>query len=187
MSHPSTHSADAALVQALLARDPQAWQQLYDEHFGLLVNYARGRLGQRQQAAEEAVTDVLALLCFRNLRPLLAYDSRRGSLHSYLLFLTRQAVQIAYRKRQRRQRRETAVSLETLDEHCASETLSDAELEDALARLSAHQRAVFEFWYLGKGGAADRRPIPARVRKLKERFVACLQATREGEEAAMAG
>jgi DNA-directed RNA polymerase specialized sigma24 family protein len=156
--------------------DPEARQQLCDEHYPALVAYVRGRLHRQPQEAEDVAIDVLASLCSHDYRPLQAFARNPGDLRGYLRFLARQAVQRAYRQRQRR--RETLVAPDDLEWRCAPETLSNADLEDGLSGLSAHHRAAFEFWYLGMGGAASRGPVPARVRKLKERFVARLRAER---------
>jgi RNA polymerase sigma-70 factor, ECF subfamily len=95
MSQASSDSqSDAELYQALQAGHQDSLGILYDRHAGLVYSLALKTLGNAQEA-EDLTQDI-----FINLTRSTAYDSRRGSLRTFLAVLTRSRAIDRVRSRQ---------------------------------------------------------------------------------------
>jgi RNA polymerase sigma-70 factor, ECF subfamily len=119
---------DAALVQRLLQRDVNAFEELYDRHsrivYGLVL-----RILQQTSTAEEVVQDIFLLL-WRNAAQ---YDASRGPFLPWLLTLSRNRAFDHLRLNSERQRRR---------EDQAEELPAVVAVPDFEGRLDEKRRAV---------------------------------------------
>ncbi len=93
-------SPDAMLVQQLLQRDVDAFEQLYDRHSRIVYTLVL-RIVQQGSIAEEVVQDVFLQL-WRNAA---RYDTRRGHFVPWLMALARNRALDHLRLKSERQRR----------------------------------------------------------------------------------
>jgi RNA polymerase sigma-70 factor (ECF subfamily) len=93
-------SLDAMLVQRLLQRDVDAFEQLYDRHSRIVYALVL-RIVQQGSTAEEVVQDVFLQL-WRNAA---RYDTRRGPFVPWLMALARNRALDHLRLKSERQRR----------------------------------------------------------------------------------
>jgi RNA polymerase sigma-70 factor, ECF subfamily len=93
-------SPDAMLVQQLLQRDVDAFEQLYDRHSRIVYALVL-RIVQQGSTAEEVVQDVFLQL-WRNAA---RYDTRRGPFVPWLMALARNRALDHLRLKSERQRR----------------------------------------------------------------------------------
>ena len=93
-------SPDAMLIQQLLQRDVDAFEQLYDRHSRIVYSLVL-RIVRQGSTAEEVVQDVFLQL-WRNAA---RYDTRRGAFVPWLMALARNRALDHLRLRSERQRR----------------------------------------------------------------------------------
>jgi RNA polymerase sigma-70 factor, ECF subfamily len=93
-------SPDAMLVQQLLQRDVDAFEQLYDRHSRIVYALVL-RIVQQGPTAEEVVQDVFLQLWRKAAR----YDTRRGPFVPWLMALARNRALDHLRLKSERQRR----------------------------------------------------------------------------------
>ncbi|MFC8248485.1 sigma-70 family RNA polymerase sigma factor [Streptomyces chartreusis] len=135
----------------------------YREFGGELLGFARNQLGD-PQLAEEVVQEVF----LRAWRASESFDSRRGSLRTWLYAIARNAIVDARRRREIRpavppaqeaERDKVAAGVDPYDQ-----LLARIELREALDRLTPeHREVIIEVYFLGRTCAdlADELGIPA--------------------------
>ncbi|WP_405906037.1 MULTISPECIES: sigma-70 family RNA polymerase sigma factor [unclassified Streptomyces] len=135
----------------------------YREFGGELLGFARNQLGD-PQLAEEVVQEVF----LRAWRASDSFDSRRGSLRTWLYAIARNAIVDARRRREIRpavapaeeaERDKAAAGVDPYDQ-----LLARIELREALDRLTPeHREVIIEVYFLGRTCAdvADELGIPA--------------------------
>lgn len=164
---------DAKLYLALKAGHTAALGILYDRHAGLVYGLALKTLGNAQEA-EDLTQDI-----FLNLAKSTAYDSRRGSLRTFLAILTRS------RALDRVRSRNTALSfLERWRSTSNQETTSQSpfehafqkeqsqEVQTALAQLSDSEQQILRLAYydgLTQSEIADQLNMPLGTVKTRTR------------------
>jgi RNA polymerase sigma-70 factor, ECF subfamily len=139
---------DAELYQALQAGQTEALGILYDRHAGLVYSLALKTLGNAQEA-EDLTQDI-----FINLTRSTAYDSRRGTLRTFLAVLTRSRAIDRVRSRQ-----VTRSFLERFRSHRPGEATAHSPLEQifqneqseevktALRDLSGREQQILRMAY----------------------------------------
>ncbi len=130
-------SADAALMERLIQKDPRALETLYDRHSRAVYSLVL-RILQQAASAEEIVQDIFLQL-WRNAHQ---YESARGPLQPWLLTLARnRALDQLRLKREKQRRRE-----DTLDDQniavCAPNLEAHIDRERRAARVRACVRAL---------------------------------------------
>jgi len=147
----SVQDSDAALVAALVRRDPQAMEEVYDRYGRPAYSLAR-RITGDGQLAEDVVQEVFLMIWSDVGR----FDPARGRLSTWLLTITHhKAVDAVRRERAVRRRSEQS-------EMAAGEAGSPSEVGDAveaslrgqrvrtaLAALPAAQREALTLAYFG--------------------------------------
>ena len=148
-SESSGAPPDVALVQRLLQRDVNAFEELYDRHsrivYGLVL-----RILQQASTAEEVVQDVFLQL-WRNAAQ---YDTSRGPFLPWLLTLSRNRALDHLRLKSERQRRRE----DQTDELPAAVTVPDFEsrfdlkrralrVRELISALQPQQRRAIELAY----------------------------------------
>ncbi|NJL39404.1 MAG: sigma-70 family RNA polymerase sigma factor [Leptolyngbyaceae cyanobacterium SM1_4_3] len=164
---------DAELYLSLRAGFAEALGVLYDRHAGLVYGLAFKVLGNPQEA-EDLTQDI-----FLNLVRSSAYDSKRGSLRTFLAILTRS------RAIDRVRSRNTALSfwgrwksgnLQETDSNTPLEYVFQGERSEevriALAQLSESQQQILRMAYydgLSQSEIAERLEIPLGTVKARAR------------------
>lgn len=164
---------DAKLYLALKAGSTAALGILYDRHAGLVYGLALKTLGNAQEA-EDLTQDI-----FLKLVKSTAYDSRRGSLRTFLAILTRS------RALDRVRSRNTALSfLERWRSGSSQETISQSpfehvfqkeqsqEVQTALAQLSDSEQQILRLAYydgLSQSEIAEQLNMPLGTVKTRTR------------------
>jgi RNA polymerase sigma-70 factor (ECF subfamily) len=145
--------------------DEQLIRQLYAEHAGALLMYARNLLGGDYVQAEDVVQETL-LRAWRHPEVFARAEREGSSVRGWLITVTRNIVIDVQRARRARP---PEVSAETLlaeppsEDAAFNRVLAAQELEDALASLSPEHRAVINELYFGDrtvAGAASVLQIP---------------------------
>ena len=93
-----TESADAALVQGLRARAPEACAALYDRFAGGVHRFAVTRLRGEAQLGEDVVVETMA----EAVRDIRRFDPQRSSLSAWVYGIARRRVLQELRRQQRR-------------------------------------------------------------------------------------
>jgi RNA polymerase sigma-70 factor, ECF subfamily len=171
MSHPPdkvqegfSEQTDAELYQALQAGQTEALGVLYDRHAGLVYSLALKALGNTQEA-EDLTQDI-----FINLSRSTAYDSRRGTLRTFLAVLTRSRAIDRVRSRQVtrsvlerfRSNRSAEVSTHPPLEQIFQNDQSE-EAQTVLRHLSTNEQQILRLAYydgLSQSEIAKRLNIP---------------------------
>jgi RNA polymerase sigma-70 factor (ECF subfamily) len=142
-------AADAALACGVVARDQQAFAEIYRRHGDVCFGLARRVLADRS-LAEEAVQEVFV----RFWNDAARFDSERGTLRSYLLAAVHgRAVDLvraesARRGREARDAARSAAALDDLERHVLDLTQAEA-VRAALATLEVGERQAIELAYFG--------------------------------------
>jgi RNA polymerase sigma-70 factor, ECF subfamily len=170
-SHPPDNAAgsfpeqtDAQLYQALRAGQKEAMGILYDRHAGLVYGLALRTLGNAQEA-EDLTQDI-----FINLVRSTAYDSRRGSLRTFLAVITRSRALDRIRSRQInrsflerfRSNYSSEIAIRSPLEQIFQNEQSE-EVQTALCHLPANEQQVLRMAYydgLSQSEIAKRLNIP---------------------------
>jgi RNA polymerase sigma-70 factor, ECF subfamily len=159
-SHPSDNAetsnaetnfpeqSDAELYQALRAGHREALGILYDRHAGLVYGLALKTLGNTQEA-EDLTQDI-----FLNLDRSTAYDSRRGSLRTFLAVVTRSRALDRVRSRNKarsflerfRSHRSTEIADRTPLEQMFQNEQSE-EVQTALRHLPENEQQILRMAY----------------------------------------
>ena len=142
---------DHALVEAIAAGDPEALGALYDRYGGLAYSVALRVVGDPGRAEDVVQESFLKL--WRNAGQ---FDSRRGSLRTWLITSVRNRAIDNLRGRGAHERREREIP-ESVEATGAgsdpsrevSERLEREAVREALARLPDEQRQVIELAYYG--------------------------------------
>jgi len=142
-------SRDAMLVQQLLQRDVDAFEQLYDRHSRIVYTLVL-RIVQQASTAEEVVQDVFLQL-WRNAGQ---YDNRRGPFAPWLMALARNRALDRLRLRSERQRRREDQSEELPPvialpqfEQALDEKRRAEQVRALMGTLNARQKKAIELAY----------------------------------------
>jgi RNA polymerase sigma-70 factor (ECF subfamily) len=156
---------DLELVRRVADRRPEALAELYDRHAPLLLALARRILGNASDA-EEVVQEALLQVWSQAGR----YDSRRSSVTTWLVLLTRSRAIDLLRSRRVREQAVVASGQEAPPANTSPEgpraVLTgerQARVQAALAGLPAEQREVLELAFyagLSQSEIAERTGIP---------------------------
>ena len=148
-SESSGASHDATLVQRLLQRDVDAFEELYDRHSRIVYSLVL-RILQQASTAEEVVQDVFLQL-WRNAG---LYDHSRGPFVPWLLTLARNRALDQLRLKSERQRRredqteELPPVLATPDfEGSLDEKRRATRVRELMAALNPQQKRALELAY----------------------------------------
>lgn len=148
-SESSPVSPDAALIQRLLQRDVQAFEELYDRHsrivYGLVL-----RIIRQASTAEEVAQDIFLQL-WRNASQ---YDFSRGPFLPWLLTLARNRAldQLRLKSERQRRREEQAEELPPVVsapdfEGNLDEKRRAARVRELMAALQPQQKRAIELAY----------------------------------------
>jgi DNA-directed RNA polymerase specialized sigma24 family protein len=184
MSAEQARAAEQLLIDQCLASDEAAWQILYRQQQPLILAKVARLLGRRARS-EDLVEEIAALvwcsLLVKDGGRLRRFDPERGGLASYLAALARQQVQLYFRPRVRRRRREVPFPKNGLPARSAP-TWSSGMLQAFEATLSPQEKRFFEQVLLGIPGDPPLPPLsPANFRKLKQRVLDKLHAFLYGD------
>ncbi len=125
-------SADAALMERLIQKDPRALETLYERHARVVYSLVL-RILQQAASAEEIVQDIFLQL-WRNAHQ---YQAARGPLQPWLLTLARnRALDQLRLKREKQRRRE-----DSLDDLHIAACAPNLEAHIDRERRAAHVRA----------------------------------------------
>lgn len=169
---PLLSQTDAELYLSLKAGRAEALGILYDRHAGLVYGLAFKVLGNPQEA-EDLTQDI-----FLNLVRSSSYDSRRGSLRTFLAILTRSraidrvrsrntALSFLGRWKSGNQQEDSNTPLEYVFQGERSE-----EVQMALAQLSESQQQILKMAYydgFSQSEIAERLEIPLGTVKARAR------------------
>jgi RNA polymerase sigma-70 factor (ECF subfamily) len=138
---PQERDAARALKAGLRRGDPAALRTFYEQAMRPLYTFCFFKLGRDHHATEEVVQETLV----RALEVLEDWDPDRGDLHTWIAFLSRNAI----RQQNEARRRFIATAIpEKASEPFVEDELSRAALVTvALARLPAHYRALLDRRY----------------------------------------
>ena len=131
--------------------DEQLIRQLYADHAGVLLGYARRLLGGDWARAEDVVQETL-LRAWRHPEVLARAESTGTPIRSWLITVTRNIVIDAERARRARPREvggEHATDGATDDDARLNRVLAAHELANALEALTPEHRAVITQLYFG--------------------------------------
>jgi len=170
-SQPS--QTDAELYLALRAGQHAALGILYDRHAGLVYGIAYNLLGNTQEA--EDLTQDIFLTLMRGC----SYDSKRGTLRTFLAIVTRSRALdrirsrgAAHRALERWQpRKDQEIAVNSPMEQVFQEEQSQ-EVQAALAQLSDEQRQILRMAYydgLSQSEIAQQLEIPLGTVKARAR------------------
>lgn len=148
---PSEVSPDAMLIQQLLQRDVDAFEQLYDRH-SRIVHSLVLRILQQGSTAEEVVQDIFLQL-WRNAA---RYDIRRGPFVPWLMALARNRALDHLRLKSERQRRREDQAEElppVIDvpqfEQALDEKRRAERVRALMGALNPQQKKAIELAYFG--------------------------------------
>ncbi len=134
------------LVSRLTSGDSDALSQLYDQYSGMLLGLAYKILG-RQSDAEEVLQEVFLQVWRQATR----YDSKRSSLSTWLVLITRSRSIDRLRSRRVIDKTVTAAEQEKTHQHTSPQGAKDVfkherrrRLDAELAKLPSEQRQVLE-------------------------------------------
>jgi RNA polymerase sigma-70 factor (ECF subfamily) len=142
---PAPDIASVMLRRGILDGDPAALRAFHDAGARPLYTYCFFRLGRDHHATEEVVQETLLLALER----IEEWDPSRGDLHTWLAWLSRNAI-----RRANDARRRFVANLPVADvvdvaaEPGGAAPSASADVSVALARLPAHYRSVLEQKYL---------------------------------------
>lgn len=139
--------SDVALMVRVVAREPEAFAELYDRHARAVFSLAFRILGE-QPEAEDVVQDVFT----QAWRQAERYDPRRGTLAAWVLNITRSRAIDALRRRRQRVAAQPGFWSEPVAADPAPDTLALTNvqvqtLREALAALPWTQRLPIELAY----------------------------------------
>ena len=163
---------DASLYQALRAGHTEALGMLYDRHAGLVYGLALKALNSPQEA-EDLTQDI-----FLNLAKSTVYDSRRGSLRTFLAILTRSRAVDRLRSRSAARSffdRFRSSNVETLSKSPfdqVSQNERSQEVKAAVDQLPDSEKQILRLAYyegLSQSEIAKRLDIPLGTVKTKTR------------------
>jgi DNA-directed RNA polymerase specialized sigma24 family protein len=129
-------SLDQLLVDRCLGGETAAWTELFEHHWTPLFNHLRSRLCTRTNVDSlvwEIADDVWLSLSYPRSDRLRAYDSRRGSLDTFLRALADDQL----RKTRRKQRQKKELHYESLQVDPPAPQDSDLETQELLERFVA--------------------------------------------------
>jgi RNA polymerase sigma-70 factor (ECF subfamily) len=132
-------------------------RQLYAEHAGVLLGYARRLLGGDTGRAEDVVQETL-LRAWRHPEVLERAERQESSVRGWLVTVARNIVIDAERARRVRPREveaTTTAAAAAVDDPAFDRVLLAHELADALTSLSAEHRAVIDELYFGDRTVAE--------------------------------
>ena len=161
------------LVQGCLARQEDAWQELYQHYQGRLVRSVLRLLGSGKRnlgLAEEIAHDTLSSLCEQDCHRLRVFNSHLRCLHVYLCALALQRVQLGYR--QTRPPGYHEIPLGAYEPADAGLTMSflEAQLQSLEAMLTPQEHRYFRQELLGEPAPADPFAFSApNAEKLRQR------------------
>jgi RNA polymerase sigma-70 factor (ECF subfamily) len=131
---------EASLREGVLRGDPDALRAFYALAMRPLYTFCYFRLGRDHHATEEVVQETL----LHALEVLAEFDPERGGLHTWLAYLSRNAIR---RANETRRRFVSQIVPERASEPESPGLEQAARVSVALARLPAHYRAVLERKY----------------------------------------
>jgi len=138
--------SDAALMERLIQREPQALEILYDRHSRAVYSLVL-RIAQQAASAEEIVQDVFLQLW----RKAHLYQPSRGPLEPWLLTLARnRALDHLRLKREKQRRREDTLEIQPAavaapsPEHLMDRQRRAERVRALMASLSEQQRRAIE-------------------------------------------
>jgi DNA-directed RNA polymerase specialized sigma24 family protein len=170
---------DTVLVERCLAGDEEAWRSLFHRYqLALLAHAARllGPAASRGLEAEEVAADVWYALALHAGRTLRSFDSRRGSLATFLALLVQQVVRQSWR-RDRLCGRHAALADDTPCRNVEIVTIGDTRWAEFVGTLSDGERAFLEHHLLAAVcPVAPSYASTTNARKLKQRILAKLRA-----------
>jgi RNA polymerase sigma-70 factor (ECF subfamily) len=143
--------ADEELIELVGGGDTRAFAVIFDRHGGPAFSLALRMCGRRTMA-EDVVQEAFLSIW----RSVSAYDSRRGSVRSWVLRVVHNRAVDAFRHGAAKQGRDVSdqgkdpgiASLERTEVEAASRE-QGREVRGALARLPVEQRRVIELAYFG--------------------------------------
>jgi RNA polymerase sigma-70 factor (ECF subfamily) len=150
-SSPFTRLADEDLMQLVHAREPRAFEVIFDRHAGAAFSLAY-RMSGRRTLAEDIVQEAFLSIWRTGAR----YDRSRGSVRSWVLSAVHSRAVDSFRRESTKTRRD--VHDDGLADSLPARELTDAEFErrddarqvrSALQELPDDQRQVIELAYFG--------------------------------------
>lgn len=137
---------DKALLAAIAGRDSEALQELHRRYSNMLLALAQRVLGNRTDA-EDVLQDALLQVWKQAER----YDSKRSSVSTWLVLITRSRAIDRLRSRRVVDKTVTAVSLEKPSAHTSPQGVGNVfnlerrhRLQQEMSRLPSEQRQVLE-------------------------------------------
>jgi DNA-directed RNA polymerase specialized sigma24 family protein len=173
MSASDEGMPDTVLVERCLVGDEEAWRSLFYRLQPVVLAHAARLLGpaaSRGLEAEEVAADVWYALALHAGRTLRSFDSRRGSLATFLALLVQQAVRQRWRRDRLCERRIALVD----DVPCRNVeilTIGDTRWAEFVGTLSAGERdfldhhllAVVNPVTLSHAGTSNARKLKQRI------------------------
>jgi RNA polymerase sigma-70 factor (ECF subfamily) len=135
------HERQDAFVEALTARDAQAWRTLFDENYRRIFGYAYVRVGTVADA-QDVASNVFA----EAVRSIGTFRYRGIAVTAWLLRIAHnETVDLLKR---RRRRAETQMDAEGIESIVARDTIAESgewrDVSDALDALKPEQRAIVQ-------------------------------------------
>ena len=133
---------DLLLVDRILAREPEAFQGIYDKYHDKVYAIARGILLDADEASD-AVQEVFTLV-FRNL----AKFDRRSKFSTWLFRIAvNRSIQHSRRLKFKKRQDPIGDSVELIPVEATSEDLPDPVVEKVMADMHPNDRAILTLFY----------------------------------------
>ena len=171
---------DESLARRAAARDPEAWQAIFEAHYRSVFTFVRFRLGHPEEA-EDIASQVFEIAYTR----VDHFDYRGAPIGAWLFGIARNLVRDTVKKRVRRGPEEELVEAIAPTEPDASVTIDlRGDLTSAMAALTEDQRTVLSLRFLLDKSVEETARLMDRsedaVKNLQRRALAAMQRAMAG-------
>jgi DNA-directed RNA polymerase specialized sigma24 family protein len=162
---PRALAADARLVERCIAGEVSAWEEIYRQCHNPLCTAIRiqlGRAGADSHLVDEMAARVWYALVDQDGKQLTKYDSRRGSILTFIRLIARKEVSHYFRAEQRRLKKELAGFAERNRRDSAEQGESlTSMMAEFLTSLTPRERDFcYEYLQISANDQRETREIP---------------------------
>jgi RNA polymerase sigma-70 factor, ECF subfamily len=175
-------SEGESLARRAAARDPVAWQEIFEAHYRAIFTFVRVRL-QHAEEAEDIASQVFEIAYARADR----FDDRGVPIAAWLFGIARNLVRDQVKKRIRRGPEEELVEAMTPAEEDTSALVDlRGDLASAMAALTEDQQTVLSLRFLLDRSVEETARVMERsedaVKNLQRRALAAMQRAMAGTD-----